>query len=169
MNPINDTVRSNFHVNVSYQHKDTITLCDSDLPFKYGDSTFKVGTVSGNYPIHFTLATGCDSLITLTLKVNPTYHHNRSLTICDNQLPLNYGDSIFPIGTTTGTYFIHFTLPTGCDSLIQLALTVHPTYKHFDTLTVCDSDFPFKYGDSTFKVGTVSGNYPITFYLTNGL
>ncbi len=168
INPINDTVRSNFHVNMSYQHKDTITLCDDELPFKYGDSTFKVGTVSGNYPIHFTLATGCDSLITLTLKVNPTYHHNRSLTICDNQLPLNYGDSIFPIGTTTGTYFIHFTLPTGCDSLIQLALTVHPTYKHFDTLTVCDSDFPFKYGDSTFKVGTVSGNYPIHFTLPTG-
>ncbi len=168
INPINDTVRSNFYVEISYQHKDTITLCDDEFPFKYGDSTFKVGTVSGNYPVHFTLPTGCDSLITLTLKVNPTYHHNRSLTICDNQLPLSYGDSIFPIGTTTGTYFIHFTLPTGCDSLIQLALTVHPTYKHFDTLTLCDSDFPFKYGDSTFKVGTVSGTYPVHFTLPTG-
>ena len=114
-------------------------VCDSDFPFNYGDSTFKVGTFR-NYPVHFTLPTGCDSLITLTLKVNPTYHFYRSLTICDDQLPLSYGDSIF-LSVLLPVIIYTFYLPTGCDSLIQLALTVHPTYKHFDTLTLCDSDF----------------------------
>ena len=156
------------YINPSYSHNDTVTICDNELPYKYGDSTFKVGTVSGNYPVHFTLKTGCDSLITLTLKVNPTYHHYDTLTLCDNELPKTYGDSIIPIGASTGTRYIHFTLKTGCDSLIQLYLKVNPTYSIFDTLTICENMLPIIYDDTTFYSGTTSGNYIFKHTLSTG-
>ena len=167
-NTLNDSASVSFRVYQSYSLKDTLTLCVNELPIVYGDSIFTVGTQSGNYPIHHTLSTGCDSLITLTLKVNPTYHKYDTLTLCDNELPKTYGDSIIPVGTTTGTRYIHFTLKTGCDSLIQLFLKVNPTYNRKDTVTICSANLPYKYGDSTFKVGTVSGTYPVHFTLKTG-
>lgn len=167
-NTSNDTIRTSFHVNQSYFHTDTITICNNELPLTYGDSTFAIGTTSGNYPIYFTLPTGCDSLITLTLNVNPSYHHYDTLSICDNELPMNYGDSLFPVGSLSGNYLIHFTLPTGCDSLIALRLNIHPTYKHYDTVTLCSNDLPYSYGDSIFGLTTSNGIYPVHFTLPTG-
>ena len=150
------------NVNPTYNHTDEVTICDNLLPYSYGDSTF---TAAGIYPVHFTLSTGCDSLVTLTLNVNPTYNHTDEVTICDNLLPYSYGDSTF---TAAGTYPVHFTLGTGCDSLVTLTLNVNPTYSLTDTVSICESQLPYTYGDSTFEVGSVTGTYPVHFTLSTG-
>ena len=147
---------------------DTITLCESNLPFTYGDSLFSIGTSTGDYPIHFTLPSGCDSLINLHLIINPVYNHYDTLSLCSNEFPFSYGDSLFPIGTTSGDYIIQFTLPSGCDSLIMLNLKVSPTYNHSDTLSIRNIDLPITYGDSLFQIGTVSGDYTVIFKSING-
>ncbi|NLE62933.1 MAG: hypothetical protein GX612_03735, partial [Bacteroidales bacterium] len=164
----NDTLNSYIYVNPIYSHYDTLTICDSDLPYTYGDSIFPKGTSTGPYTVHYTLSTGCDSLINLALIVNPTYHHYKTVSICDNELPYTYGDSIFPVGTASGTYPVHYTLPTGCDSLITLTLNVNPTYHHYKTLTICDNELPYTYGDSIFPIGTASGTYPVHYTLPTG-
>jgi hypothetical protein len=156
------------YINNSYAHYDTVSICSSELPYIYGDSIFDVGTSSGDYSIAFTLPTGCDSIITLHINIHPVYIHTDTLSICENEFPLTYGDSIFNVGTSSGDYQISFTLPTGCDSIINLHLNVHSTYHHFDTLTILDIDLPYTYGDSVFPIGTIDGDYNIPFTSING-
>ncbi len=155
-------------VNPSYSNTDVATICDSELPYTYGDSVFPIGTITGNYPVHFQSVSGCDSLITLSLTVNPSYSNTDVTTICDSELPYTYGDSIFPVGTVTGDYPVHFESVSGCDSLITLSLTVNPSYSNTDVATICDSELPYTYGDSIFPMGTVTGDYPVHFESVSG-
>ncbi len=146
-------------VNPTYQHTDTVTICDNALPYSYGDSTF---SAAGDYTVTFSSINGCDSVINLALIVNTTYQHTDTLTICDNALPYNYGDSTF---ATAGQYVVTFSSINGCDSVVNLALIVNPTYQHTDTVTICDNALPYNYGDSTFSA---AGQYTVTFSSING-
>jgi len=83
-----------------------------------------VGTKTGDYIINMKTKQGCDSIVTLSLKVNPTYNINRSLKIWDTDLPYNYTDTIFKTGTKTGNYTLYRKTINGCDSITSLALTV---------------------------------------------
>ncbi len=142
-------------VNPTYQHADTVTLCDGMLPFSYGDSLLNT---TGLYDIAFSSIDGCDSVITLGLTVNPTYQHADAVTLCDDMLPFSYGDSLL---NTTGLYDIAFSSINGCDSIITLGLTVNLTYEEEDYMTICQSNLPFSYGDSIFDEATTSGNYAV--------
>nr|MCR4737768.1 choice-of-anchor J domain-containing protein [Bacteroidales bacterium] len=117
------------------------TTCDS---YTWNDQSY---TRSGDYSQSFALANGCDSIVTLHLTVNYSVTANEYLTICENDLPFTYGDTVFGLETpalSTTT----FTLSTvnGCDSIVTLFLTVLPS-------TVGD-----------FTVMTPTENYPITNY-----
>ena len=79
--------------------------------------------------------------------------------ICDSELPYAYGDSIF---NASGIYLVNFKTYLGLDSVVALTLHVYSTYNHFDTLNVCNSEFPIMYGDSTISIG---GNYTIRIHL----
>jgi PKD repeat protein len=64
------------------------------------------------------LITGCDSLATLNLLVNPTLLSNTDTTVCDSELPFNWnGLSFNAQGMQTATLE---SLVTGCDSLASL-------------------------------------------------
>ncbi|MFA7401132.1 MAG: T9SS type A sorting domain-containing protein, partial [Bacteroidales bacterium] len=146
-------------VNTSSFASDTLSICDSDLPITYGDSIFPVGTTTGFYQIVFSLPNGGDSTVTLLLFVNNTYNLFDTLSICDSDLPFQYGDSIFPIATLSGDYPVLFTSYYGCDSLINLHLNVNPTYLIYDTLSICENELPYTYTDTIFNIGTISGTY----------
>jgi hypothetical protein len=147
------------NVNSTYDHTDTVTICDSELPLNYGDSIL---ANAGNYDIHFNSIHGCDSLIQLTLYVNPTYLKTDTLTICANELPYDYGDSIL---TQAGDFEVHFNSIHACDSAVNLTLYVKPTSGSNDTITICDSEFPYSYGDSIFNVG---GLHQVYYTAVNG-
>ncbi|NLJ83139.1 MAG: T9SS type A sorting domain-containing protein, partial [Bacteroidales bacterium] len=152
----------------AYIGYDTLSVCESELPYHYGDSIFDINTINGTYSIYFTAINTCDSLIRLTLTIHPNYLHYDTISICESELPYHYGDSIFDINTISGNYSIIHTLGSGCDSTINLHLTILPSYTHFDSITLQDIDLPYQYGDSIFVFGTPSGDYPVIFSTING-
>ena len=160
-------INLNLTINPIYSHSATLSICNDELPYTYGPTTFPVGTLSGFYSILFQSFNNCDSLVNLNLTVNQTYHHNDSLTICDDELPYTYASTIFPVGTSSGQYILNFSSINNCDSIITLNLTVHPTYHHYDAVTICDDELPYTYASIIFPIGTVSGQYPILFYSAN--
>lgn len=84
-------------------------------------------TVAGSYSATFTsLVTGCDSVVTLNLTVNPISQGTVSATICEDQLPYNFNGTLIS-ALTGGPYFDTLTSATGCDSIVTLNLTVTPT------------------------------------------
>ncbi len=93
------------------------TICEGES-YPFGTQML---TQSGTYTGNFTTLSGCDSIITLNLTVNPTQEFTLFETICN-------GD-IYTIGNQTyaftGTYVTNVnSVATGCDSLVTLNLTV---------------------------------------------
>jgi uncharacterized protein (DUF779 family) len=142
-----DTNPSNYHI-------DSISICSNEFPYSYGDSVLYS---AGNYQTYLSSIYGCDSLIDLTLFIIPTYHHYDTLTLCYNDLPYRYGDSVL---YAAGYYQIHFTSSSGYDSLISLTLRLNPIYYNVDTVTLCDNELPYQYGNNTIYTG---GNHLIHF------
>ncbi|WP_216823414.1 hypothetical protein, partial [Niastella vici] len=74
---------------------------------------------AGTYKDTLTSAAGCDSIITLTLNVNPTKTGAQTVTICNNQLPYIWNGNTY---NAAGTYKDTLTSAAGCDSIVTLTL-----------------------------------------------
>ncbi|MBN4051613.1 hypothetical protein JYU16_02250, partial [bacterium AH-315-M05] len=95
------------------------TICDGDSALIFGFYRFAAGT----YYDTLTAVNGCDSIITTTLTVNPTYSDTTSdITICDGDSALIFG--IYRI--LAGTYYDSSSTINGCDSMVTTTLIVNP-------------------------------------------
>ena len=146
-------------VNPTYNQQEAATICDSELPYTWRDTVFQPGTATGSYVFHRETIHGCDSMVTLSLVVNPTYNQQEAATICDSELPYTWRDTVFQSGTETGSYIFHRETVHGCDSTVTLSLVVNPTYDQQETATICDSELPYTWRDTVFQLGTGTGSF----------
>jgi gliding motility-associated-like protein len=79
-----------------------------------------VYTTTGTYKDTLRTTTGCDSVVTLHLTVNPTKITNITRSICQGQSVI-VGQHVY---TASGNYKDTLRTSLGCDSIINLALTV---------------------------------------------
>ncbi|HIO72447.1 MAG TPA: hypothetical protein EYN38_05005, partial [Flavobacteriales bacterium] len=128
-----------------------------------GDSAALGGawqTTAGNYVDSFTLATGCDSIVTTTLTINATSSGSVNRIICP-------GDSSYAQGawqTTAGTYIDILSNSSGCDSVVTINLAVTSPINTTDSILICS-------GDSSFLQGAwqkLAGNYVDSFIAGGG-
>ena len=77
-------------------------------------------TSSGTYFDTLVNTLGCDSILSLNLVVNPTYNQTQNLVICLGSSFAFGGQNL----NTSGTYTNLFTTQSGCDSFVQLNLSV---------------------------------------------
>ena len=83
-----------------------------------------------------------------------------SVIICANDLPYEWRDTVFGVGTKSGIYrFQRISTVTGCDSIVNLNLTVHQPFDMTVYDTICSNALPYPWRDTTFDVGTESGIY----------
>lgn len=128
------------------------TICANQLPYSWNGKTF---TAAGTKTATLQARTGADSIVTMTLTVNPTYSTTATAAICDNQSYTWHGSTL----TQAGSYPIHLQSVAGCDSLATLQLTVNPTYAHNIYHTICN-DASFTYNGTNY---TTPGSYPHQF------
>jgi|GEM_PF-412512 len=122
----------NLTVTPSLAGVDAQTICDGDNLLWNGNNY----SVAGMYQTTLTAANGCDSVVTLTLTVNPNVTGADAQTICD-------GDSLLWNGAfynSAGAYQTTLTAANGCDSVVTLTLTVNPNVTGADAQTICDGD-----------------------------
>jgi len=112
------TITTNISVGDTYDITMGPAICEGEtyvLPD--GASTGTAGT----YTFPMMTTEGCDSIITVTLQVNPVYDETEEISIC-------YGEVYtFPDGSsadTTGTYPVYLTSSAGCDSAVTYELSV---------------------------------------------
>src|SRR5213078_1528295 len=86
------------------------TICANQLPFSWNGKTY---TTAGTYTATLTSASGCDSIATIELTVNPVVTSNTATTICANQLPFSWNGKTY---TAAGIYTATLTSASGCDS-----------------------------------------------------
>lgn len=104
------------------------TVCDNVWPLDWRGYHFLGGGQArvNTYTMH-----GADSTVTLYVAINPVYDTILTPEICDNG-SYNLG----PLTLNHSGHYEHtFASVDGCDSLVQVNLTVWPTYKidHYDT------------------------------------
>ena len=83
-------VKLDLTVNPTYYSYDALTICENELPYDYNGHTLPVGTISGDLDFTFSSVSGCDSIVTLNLTINPVFATSDVLTMCENALPYNY-------------------------------------------------------------------------------
>jgi len=134
----------------------TQTICEGNS-VTFGTQTL---SASGTYTEMFTTPAGCDSLVSMFLFVNPTIENSVSAVICDGQ-SYTFGTQIL---TTTGQFSELFTTPTGCDSLVQLFLTVSDALDSTFAQSICEGEV-YTLGTQSL---TVSGVYTELFSNAGG-
>jgi PKD repeat protein len=124
------------------------TICEGDI-YDTGEIEF---SETGVYNYNITNHVGCDSMITLTLNVAPTYYIELSDTIQEGEI-YTVGSVVYD---TTGIYETVLTTINGCDSIIHLDLHVDI----LNDLSNFSKDFNLKYFPNPF-----SKNFTLEFDL----
>jgi hypothetical protein len=131
----------------TYSFNQSISLCDGES-FQIGNSTY---TQSGNYQTILTSQAGCDSTIFTQLTILSPQVTSDQQTICQGQ-SYNFGSQTI---NTTGSYSEVFINSNGCDSLVNLSLTISPIYSLNQSITLCAGE-SLQIGNTNYSQ---SGNY----------
>lgn len=108
-------------------------ICDGET-YTFPDG--QTSTTSGIHLSRLLKVSGCDSLISTVLFVNPKHFLSEEQHICNH-------DSIAWSGTyvsLAGDYYDSLKTTTGCDSIHHMKLVVNPSYASSDTLYICHGD-----------------------------
>ena len=106
-----------------------------------GDSLLVGSTyykTTGTFVENLVAVAGCDSVVTLNLQVVDTLKSFLIESICEGA-SFTMGGSMYD---STGIYEVLLTSSAGCDSLINLDLTVHPQKEVSIDTGICSGDFP---------------------------
>ena len=152
-------VNLNLTVNPVYSETQNLTLCQNELPYTFGTQSL---TTAGVYTETFKTKADCDSTITLTLTVNPAFEKSQTVTICESGLPYAFGTQILE---ETGEYTETFQTIHGCDSVVNLSLTVNPVYNQTAELSLFEKDLPYLFGTQSL---TAAGIYTEAFSSASG-
>ncbi|NOQ26944.1 MAG: hypothetical protein GQ564_16410, partial [Bacteroidales bacterium] len=152
-----DTLNLNIHQIYSIAQSDTI--CGNEMyTLPSGNSVnttnLYIDTLSTIY--------GCDSIITTTLKVHPTFAINVYDTICDSE------SYLLPDGSFTNiqnTYVNTLSTINACDSVITTYLTVNPTFAESVLASICDSE---NYTLPSGEIVNTANTYINTLISSNG-
>ena len=126
--------------------------------FALGNQSY---TSSGTYQgRNFGTGGACDTLITLNLNVIPTQTILPAVTTCSNQPYSFNGLSL----TSSGTYLDTLINSLGCDSILQLNLTVNPAYNQNQSVVICTGT-TYSFGGQNLSS---SGTYTHTYTTANG-
>ncbi len=130
------------------------SICDNDSTWTFGHDRW-YHTSAEYYPANYqdyradrqvvlldslySLVTGCDSIVELTLDIYPSYRFDTTITTCSNVITpwrnfptVNY----WP----TGTYYDTVKTAHGCDSVFVLHLNTVPSFYSRQTKNICKND-----------------------------
>ncbi|MBI2280596.1 MAG: gliding motility-associated C-terminal domain-containing protein [Bacteroidetes bacterium] len=129
-----------------------VYFVNQDLSICQGDSIFLDGnfqTTAGIYTENLQTISGCDSIITTSLTVNPIYLVNQDLSICQSD-SVFFGGQFYNI---TGIYSDSLQSSFGCDSIYILNLNVITSFQIFQNQSICQGDSIFLGGNYQFLAG----------------
>ena len=133
-----------------------ITVCSSQLPFKWNSNTYISGGVFKDTLIN---VAGCDSIVTLNLTVSYPITSTTNVTICPNQLPYKWNGNTY---TVSGLYSVTLNNSLDCDSIAELNLAVKNNTSSATKISICAFQLPYIWNGSNYNA---AGTYKVT--LTN--
>ncbi|MGD9492342.1 MAG: endonuclease [Bacteroidales bacterium] len=135
----------------AYSFNENHSICEGDSYTWHGNSYNTAGTYTATY----VSVTGCDSIYTLNLTVNPAYSLHEDFSICEGDNYTWHGNTY----SAAGTYIAAYTSINGCDSIYTLNLTVNPAYSIIESHSICDGDSYTWHGNTYSTAGTYTAAY----------
>ncbi|MBE6346708.1 MAG: T9SS type A sorting domain-containing protein [Lentimicrobiaceae bacterium] len=167
VNGFDSIVTLNLIVNPSYDFLIIDTICEGYDYMDYNLNIINPSDGVHNKIQNLSTIYGCDSIVRLNLTVNPSYDITITESICEGD---DYTENGFifenkPAGNYFDTLFLNTVL--GCDSIVRLNLTVHPTYDITITESICEGE---SYTENGFIFeNKPAGNYFDTLFLNTVL
>ena len=123
----------------------TDNICEGNgTHYTYGFNIVTDDLKSENAPYTYSEIRG-DTLVTLTLEVQPSAKTTIEHTICDGD---TYNDHGFN-ETASGIYYQRHTAANECDSVVTLILTVNPTYDITESIAIPEEELPYLWNGQT--------------------
>ena len=119
----------------------------------YTENGFNVSE-AGVYTQTLTSVNGCDSVVTLTLNVNPTFNTELTATICEGSV---YTENNFNV-SEAGVYTQNLTSVNGCDSIVTLTVSVNPVFDTTINATINSGETYAEFGFNESESGTYVQN-----------
>jgi len=145
INGCDSTVVLDLTVHPIYLDTIVVEICDGAV-YQNGASVF---TTTGVYPISYLSENNCDSLVVIDLTVHPVYNVNLVESICDGE-SYPVGDTLY---TEAGNYTNVLISVEGCDSIVNLELTVIDVFTFNLSATICEGDSYLVGGDYQTEPG----------------
>ena len=119
----------------------------------YTENGFNVSE-AGVYTQNLQTINGCDSVVTLTLTVNPVATTTLQAAICEGT---TYTENGFNV-SAAGVYTQNLQTINGCDSIVTLTLTVNPVYSFTIDATINQGETYHGNGFEVSEAGTYTQN-----------
>ena len=126
------TVVLDLTVHPTYNDTITAEICDNEVYTQYNFNTSEAGYHTQNLQT----INGCDSIVVLNLIVHPTYNDTITAEICDDEVYTQYNFNTSEAGYHTQ----NLQTINGCDSIVVLNLTIHPTFSDTTIAEICSND-----------------------------
>ena len=143
------TLTANFERAV-YTQEIHHAICEGSV---YTENGFNVSE-AGTYTQNLQTIDGCDSVVTLTLSVNPVESTTLSAAICEGT---SYTENGFNV-SEAGTYTQNLQTIDGCDSIVTLTLTVNPVESMTLSAAICEGTSYTENGFNVSEAGTYTQN-----------
>jgi G:T/U-mismatch repair DNA glycosylase len=146
-------VTLNLTVNSILTSTTNTAICNNQLPYIWNGQSY---SAAGTYTKTLTSASGCDSIATLNLTLNPSVTSTTNISICTNETPYTWNGQTY---TATGTYTKTLISADGCDSIATLNLVVKPVVTSVTNLSICTNQTPYTWNGQTYST---TGTYTKT-------
>ena len=123
-------------INPTYDVSTSAAICSNET-LTFGTQTLNATDIGLNTEV-FQSTNGCDSTVNLTLTVNSSPITQQTATICDNET-FSWATQVLN-ASNAGLNTLVLPTSNGCDSTVQLILTVLPTYSETSTVTICQGE-----------------------------
>ncbi|MBQ7550986.1 MAG: T9SS type A sorting domain-containing protein [Bacteroidales bacterium] len=132
-----------------------IYLCEGST-VEWRDITI---TEAGTYMDTVSSGSNCSNIYEVLVIAVSNYDISESVTVCENELPYEWNNQSL---VEEGTYTEHLTSAFGCDSIVNLTLTIAPTYE----INIVDTAYvnePYEnYGISQTFYDTTAQSFELT-------
>ena len=150
INGCDSIITLNLSVNPVANTNLAVAICEGSA---YTENGFNVSE-AGTYTQTLQTINGCDSVVTLTLTVNPVASTTLSAAICEGS---TYSENGFNV-SEAGTYTQNLQSVNGCDSIVTLNLTVNPVASTNLTAAICEGSVYTENGFNVSEAGTYTQN-----------
>ncbi|MBR4535057.1 MAG: gliding motility-associated C-terminal domain-containing protein, partial [Bacteroidales bacterium] len=151
------TVNMTVLYNVSTTLRDTI--CENQLPFVWNGVRFDA---SGTQDTVLTASTGVDSIVVMTVTVNPTTYGTIDTTVFENDLPLVLNGEEYD---TEGSFeqILQSVNVHSCDSVLTVNVTVLYNVTVHEDSVLCQTELPLTWNGIVFELDDETVlNAPVT-------